>query len=126
MTMMAMPAMMLSSRDHIWTTAPIALALAPNATNTVEKPATNSSAANTVSRLTRRLRLGIGEPLQRGAGEIDEIGRHQRQHAGRQEAQQAREQRGGEGDVGTHGRLDAPSDAPRNPSPGPARQRERT
>src|SRR5215510_10822706 len=31
----------------------MALALAPSATNTVEKPATNSSAATTVSRLTR-------------------------------------------------------------------------
>ena len=54
------------------------------------KAATNSSAASTVSRLHLRLRLGVGEPLQRGAGEIDEIGRHQRQHAGRQEADQAR------------------------------------
>ena len=30
------------------------LALAPSATNTVEKPSTNSAAASTVSRLTRR------------------------------------------------------------------------
>ena len=49
------------------------------------------------------LGLGIGETLERSAGEIDEIGRHQRQHAGRQEAQQPGEERGGEGDVGTHG-----------------------
>ena len=52
----------------------------------------------------RRLGLGVGEPLERGAGEIDKIGRHQRQHAGRQEADQAREQRGGDGDIGAHGR----------------------
>ena len=37
-----------------------------------------------------RLGLRIGKPLQRRAGEIDEIGRHQRQHAGRQKAQHAR------------------------------------
>ena len=35
----------------------------------------------------------IGKAFQRRAGQIDQIGRHQRQHAGRQEAQHAREQR---------------------------------
>ncbi len=52
MTMMAMPAMMLSSANHACTSPPMALALAPNAMNTVENPATNNSAANTVSART--------------------------------------------------------------------------
>jgi len=38
--------------------APMTLALAPSATNTVENPSTNSAAASTVSRLTR----GSGSP----------------------------------------------------------------
>ena len=50
----------------------------------------------------QRLGFGVGQPLERSAGEIDEIGRHQRQHAGRQEAQHAREQCGGESDIVGH------------------------
>ena len=38
--------------------------------------------------LDQRRRLGAGQPLHGGAREIDQIGRHQRQHAGRQEADQ--------------------------------------
>jgi hypothetical protein len=53
MPMMAMPARVASVPDQASSSAPIALALAPNATNTVEKPSTNSPAAATVSRLTR-------------------------------------------------------------------------
>ena len=78
------------------------LALAPSATNTVEKPQTNSNAASTVSRIDAGLRLVVGQPLQRGAGEIDQIGRHQRQHAGAEKAHQSREQRGQKGHVGCH------------------------
>ena len=44
----------------------------------------------------------IREALERGAGKVDEIGRHQRQHAGRQEAHQAGKERGEDRDVGCH------------------------
>ena len=104
--MMAMPATMPSSAEQACISAPIALALAPNAMNTVENPATNSSAANTVSPAHRRLGFGLGKPFQRGSGEINGIGRHQRQHAGRQKAQHAREQGGNDRDVGSHPHLD--------------------
>jgi hypothetical protein len=50
-----------------------------------------------------RRRLRLRDPLERGAGKIDQIRRHQRQHAGRQEAHEARDQRGDNGDVGSHG-----------------------
>ena len=70
----------------------MALALAPNAMKTVEKPATNNSAATHASRAApAACGFGVGEPLERRAREIDEIGRHQRQHAGRQEAQKPRD-----------------------------------
>ena len=59
----------------------------------------------TVSRRTRGWRLRLGQPLERGAGEIDEIGRHQRQHARRQKAHEPRKERGEDGDVGGHGAL---------------------
>ena len=77
---------------------PIALALAPSATNTVEKPSTNKQAATTVSRRTR------GSPsappaVRASAGEIDEVGRHERQHAGRQEAQHPRDERSSDGHI---------------------------
>src|SRR4029079_12241219 len=51
------------------------------------------------------LRIGflVRQALERQAGEIDEIGRRQRQHAGRQEADQPGDQRGGYGDIGGHG-----------------------
>ena len=49
-----------------------------------------------------RWRLLVREALERGAGKIDEIGRHQRQHAGRQEAHQAGKERGEDRDVGCH------------------------
>ena len=84
-------------------TPPITLALAPSATNTVEKPSTNRHGRDHGIAPDQRLRLAVGQPLQRSAGEIDEIGRHQRQHAGRQEADQAGEQGGEDGDVGGHG-----------------------
>jgi hypothetical protein len=48
-------------------------------------------------------RLLVGEPLKRGASQIDEIGRHQRQHARREEAHDPGKQRGEDGDVGGHG-----------------------
>src|SRR5262249_16152576 len=47
--------------------------------------------------------LRLGKALERGAGEIDEIRRHQRQHAGREEAHQTGDQRGEDRDVGSHG-----------------------
>ena len=88
MTMMAMPATApRAGPNRRAITPPIALALAPSATNTVEKPSTNRMAATMVSGRTRGSGLGIGEPLERGAGQINEIRRHQRQHAGRQKTQ---------------------------------------
>ncbi len=50
------------------------------------------------------LRLRLGQPLERRAGEIDEIGRHQRQDAGREKAHEARKERGEDGDVSSHTR----------------------
>ena len=50
-----------------------------------------------------RRRLLVRKTLERGAGQIDQIGRHQRQHAGRQEAHQAGQERGEDRDVGSHG-----------------------
>ena len=44
----------------------------------------------------------MGNMLDGGAGEVDQIGRHERQHAGRQEADQAGDQRGGNGDIVHH------------------------
>ena len=52
-----------------------------------------------------RRRLRIGEPLERRPRQIDQIGRHQRQHAGREKAHQPGEQRGKDGDVGGHDAL---------------------
>ena len=52
MMMMAMPARIPSWGEKRSTSAPIALALAPKATNTVEKPATNNTDASSVSRHT--------------------------------------------------------------------------
>ncbi len=49
-----------------------------------------------------RRRLCFRQPLERGAGKKDEIGRHQRQHARRQKAHEAGQQRGENGDVGAH------------------------
>ena len=89
--MIAMPATIDNSADQTRNNPPIALALAPSATNTVAKPSTNRQAASNVSRLHARVGLIVGKPLQRGARHIDEIRRHQRQHAGRQERDQARE-----------------------------------
>ena len=80
--MIAMPATIDNSADQTRSNPPIALALAPSATNTVAKPSTNRQAANKVSRRTRGGGFVVGKPLQRGAGHIDEIRRHQRQHAG--------------------------------------------
>jgi hypothetical protein len=53
MTMIAMPATMDNSADQTRSNPPMALALAPSATNTVAKPSTNRHAANNVSRRTR-------------------------------------------------------------------------
>ena len=53
--------------------APTTLALAPSATNTVVKPATNNSATVTVSRRTRGARLPGVKALKRAAGHIDRI-----------------------------------------------------
>ena len=68
----------------------------------VENPATNKAAARTVSAAHPRRRLLLREALERGAGQIDEIGWHQRQDAGRQEAHQAGKERGEDRDVGSH------------------------
>ena len=51
--MMTMPARIDSCADQARMTPPIRLALAPSATNTVEKPSTNSSADNSTARLER-------------------------------------------------------------------------
>src|SRR5262249_27187321 len=50
----------------------------------------------------QRRRLILRQPLERGAGQINEIGRHQRQHAGRQKAHEAGKERGEDGDGGDH------------------------
>ena len=57
--------------------------------------------------LHRPAGLPVGQALQRGAGHINEIRRHQRQHARGEEADQAGNQGGQDGDVGMHGALDA-------------------
>ena len=49
------------------------------------------------------LRLRLRQPLERGAGEIDQVRRHQRQHARRQEAHEAGDQGGEYRHVGSHG-----------------------
>jgi hypothetical protein len=77
------------------------LALAPSATKMVENPPRTSGGEDRVPAHPRR-RLLLREALERGAGQIDEIGRHQRQHAGRQEAHQAGKERGEDRDVGSH------------------------
>ena len=51
-----------------------------------------------------RFLFRVGKALERSSGEIDQIGRHQGQHAGRQEAQHARQQHGGDCDI-QHGAL---------------------
>ena len=103
MMMMTMPATIDSSADQVRTSAPTMLALAPSATNTVEKPRTNITAAT----ITARRETARGSPeatcSTRRTGQVDEIGRHQRQHAGRQEADDARNERGEDGNVGSHG-----------------------
>ena len=53
MTMMPSPATIDSAWLHWRSNAPAAEALAPSATNTVAKPATNSSEATTMSRRAR-------------------------------------------------------------------------
>ena len=45
----------------------------------------------------------IRQPLERGPGQVDEIGRHQRQHARREKAQHSGRERGHDGHVGRHG-----------------------
>ena len=50
MMMMAMPATIDSCADHARISAPIRLALAPSATNTVEKPSTNITADSITAR----------------------------------------------------------------------------
>ncbi len=120
-TMIAMPATIASSRDH---------ACDERADRTCARAEGDEHGREAGDEQQRRehrlaldlpLGLGIGEALERSAGEIDEIGRHQRQHAGRQEAQQPGEERGSKGDVGTHGRFDAPSDEPAQPGRARAR-----
>ena len=69
--------------------------------------------------LDPRLGLGIGEALQRGAGEIDEIGRHQRQHAGRQKAQQPANSAAAKVMSALMGALMRHRGTPRNPGRGP-------
>ncbi len=73
---------------------------APSATNTVEKPSTNSSARRSSRRAASGRGSRVGHRSSDRPGQIDEIGRHQRQHAGRQEADDAGDQRGEDGDVG--------------------------
>ena len=50
MTMMTMPATSDSSADQAWMKPPISEALAPSATNTVEKPSTNITAETITAR----------------------------------------------------------------------------
>ena len=59
-----------------------------------------------------RFGLGIRQPLKRSAGKINEIRRHQRQHAGREKAQHARGQRSDNRDI-RHGALMPARSAPR-------------
>src|ERR1700681_1400768 len=51
MTMMTIPATIASSADQAWIKPPISDALAPSATNTVEKPSTNMAADVITARL---------------------------------------------------------------------------
>lgn len=55
MTMMTTPATIASSADQARTRPPTTLALAPSATNTVEKPSTKATAASMIARLAVRL-----------------------------------------------------------------------
>ena len=69
MTMIAMPATIDNSADQTRSKPPIALALAPSATNTVAKPSTNRHAASNVSRFTR----GSGSLSARRSSEVPAI-----------------------------------------------------
>ncbi len=102
MMMMTMPATIESSADQARIRLPIRDALAPSATNTVEKPSTNITAEIITARFDDALALVIGDMLDGGAGQIDQIGRHQRQHAGRQKADEAGDQRGRDRDIVHH------------------------
>ena len=102
MTMMTMPATIDSSADQARIRLPISDALAPSATNTVEKPSTNMPAAIITARFEDAFGLVIGDMLDGRAGEVDQIGRHQRQHAGRQKADQTGKQRRGDRDIVNH------------------------
>ena len=102
MTMMTMPATIESSADQARINPPIREALAPSATNTVEKPSTNITADIITARLEDGFRLFVFEVLDGRAGEVNQIGRHQRQHARRQKADQAGNQRRGDRDIVDH------------------------
>ena len=120
MTMMTMPATIESSADQARIRPPIREALAPSATNTVEKPSTNITAEIITARLRGRHRLVVFDVLDGRAGEIDQIGRHQRQHAGRQKADQAGNQRRGNRDIVNHAIIAIVDDCGLQPWPGPA------
>ena len=79
--MMTMPATIESCADHSRIRLPIREALAPSATNTVEKPSTNISASRHHRASGGLHGLVMGHMLDGRAGEIDQIGRDQRQHA---------------------------------------------
>ncbi len=99
MMMITMPATIESSADQARISPPTRDALAPSATNTVEKPSTNISADAITARLEACVGLVIGDMLDGRAGEIDQIGRHQRQHAGRQEADETGNQGRRDGNI---------------------------
>ena len=114
MTMMAMPATIESSiRPGAHQRADHAGAGAERDEHRREAGDEQQRGAQRVWRIEPVLRLVVGQPLERGAGEIDQIRRHQRQHAGRQKADEAREQRGEDGHVRRHGALMHGRGAPR-------------
>ena len=100
--MMTMPATIESSADQARIRLPIKDALAPSATNTVEKPSTNITAEIITARLRGHTALVMGDMLDGRPGQIDQIGRHQRQNAGRQEADKTGNQRGRDRDIVHH------------------------
>ena len=99
MMMITMPARIESSADQARISPPTRDALAPSATNTVEKPSTNISAEAITARLEVCVGLVIGDMLDGRAGEIDQIGRHQGQHAGGQEADETGNQGRRDGNI---------------------------
>ena len=83
--------------------APMTLALAPSATNTVENPRTNNAAATTVSRFTWGFASLIRKTFERGACHKHKIRRHKRQHSMGKKTDETRNQSSQESDFAIHG-----------------------